>query len=153
MKLHELSVRIEKMTDELLDYAQNIAPHDIGEEAVEFYREAFQQDKKGFTDRALVKWKELKRPNHKREPGSEKGRSNILVKSTNLSRSIEARPEQGKVTVHAEAFSKKGFNYAPVHNSGDKNIPQRKFIGESETLNKKIVERLKEKAAEIIRNA
>ena len=77
----------------------------------------------------------------------------MLVKSGNLSRSIKATEETGKVTVHAEAFSKNGFNYAPVHNFGTDKIPQRMFVGESETLNKKIIERIKRKAAEIIRKA
>jgi phage gpG-like protein len=147
MDLHQLKIKIEKMTANLSDYARTQAAHDIGEMAVEFYREAFRQNKKGFTDKSLTKWRPLIRPNHA------DGRSNILVRSEALRNSIEADVQEGKVTIRAEAFSDIGFNYAPVHNTGTDRVPQRMFVGHSAMLNKEITERLKRKAAAIIKNS
>jgi phage gpG-like protein len=75
----------------------------------------------------------------------------VLVKTGNLKRSIKYKTEKGKVTVHAEAFSDKGFNYAPVHNFGEGGMPQRMFVGESETLNEQIIERLKQKVKGVLK--
>jgi phage gpG-like protein len=143
MKLHELKTRLNEMTGELQDFADNIAPEIIGRMAADFYKESFQNE--GFTDKTLQPWQRVKRPNRKTVTPK------ILVKTGNLKRSIDYKTEKGKVTIHAEAFSAKGFNYAPVHNFGTERIPQRMFVGESETLNEQIIERLKHKVNGILR--
>ena len=144
MNLFELKTKIEQITAEVSEYARTRALNDIGEEAVEFYSKAFQSNVKGFTDKSLERWAPLKRPNHAR------GESNILVRSGNLSRSIEADVQEKKVIIRAEAFSGKGFNYAPVHNAGTDRIPQRRFVAHSQALNKLITERLQKKVSDII---
>ena len=143
MKLHEFELKLERKMEQLRDFAENVAPEIAGRAAADFYKESFQNE--GFTDKSLSKWKSVKRPNRKTVA------SKILVKTGNLKRSIDYNVEKGKVIVHAEAFSSKGFNYAPVHNFGEGNVPQRQFVGKSEKLEEIITEKLNKKLRIILR--
>ena len=150
MNLHQLEMELHDMMDGLQDFATNEAPGIIGDMAVEFYKEGFENE--GFTDVSLERWKEVKRRENPTRPDRIAARAKILTGTTNLRRSIKPYVSAGEVTIRSEAFSKNGFNYAPVHNFGTEKIPQREFVGESETLNEKILQRMKEKAAEILKN-
>jgi phage gpG-like protein len=150
---------------EVQGFGDYIAPAVIGVEAVNFYRESFHNE--GFTDKTLEKWEALKNPPKRKGKANSKsfvsrtGRKveydsnhrKILVDTGNLSRSLKRDVEKGRVTVQAEAFSKKGFNYAPVHNWGDEkiNVPQRQFVGPSQTLDKRIREELQKEVNRILR--
>jgi phage gpG-like protein len=129
---------------EIEDFAKHKAPEVVGQIAVEFYKDSFLNE--GFTDKTLEKWPAVKRPERKRR------NSKILVGTDNLRRSIKPVVEESKVSVHAEVYSKNNFNYAPVHNFGTNKIPQRQFVGESETLNEKIHDDLERRVDDILRS-
>ncbi len=94
--------------------------------AVGFFKDTF--TKQGFTDKGFKKWK-------KRKQGSPRNRGrNILIDSGTMRRSIKIRAiNKSKVIVGTGREAP----YAEYHNEGTKDIPQRKFIGESEQLRRK----------------
>lgn len=148
MNLHELEVNLKQLTKNLEDFANDIAPQVVGKTAKDFYKESFQ--KQGFTGDSLTSWKEVKRREAPSRPDRAASSRNILTGATgNLGRSIDYACEKGKVTITAEVFSATGFNYAPVHNWGTPKMPQRQFVGESETLNRIILDKIKERIKEI----
>jgi phage gpG-like protein len=150
MDLHQLEINLQEMLGELQDFANNDAPEIIGKMAKDFYKESFQNE--GFTDKDLGEWPEVERRKNPKRPERSAATRKILTGSTgNLGRSIEYYTEKGAVTIRSEVYSPTGFNYAPVHNWGTDKIPQRQFVGDSETLNEKILERMREKAREITR--
>lgn len=115
------------------DFFTGLSPH-IAEKAKGFFKGGF--FKEGFTDRAFVAWPKRKDilP-HK-----------ILTKSQALRDSIEVT-EATNMSIKIEAG--RGIPYADIHNKGGIitkkdgtviKIPQRKYIGNSQTLNKELQE-------------
>jgi phage gpG-like protein len=151
MTLHEFETKMTEKMNEIRDFSDNIAPAIVGNAAVEFYKKSFINE--GFTDRTLEKWKPLKRPKRPKRHKGQDVPTKILVEDKHLSRSLKRDIEKGKATVHAEALSGKGFNYAPVHNWGDDkiNVPQRMFVGPSDTLEEQIKEKLEKEVGKILR--
>ncbi len=147
MNIRELEAKLNEITRKFVDFAQYEAPEVIGQMAQEFYKKSFENE--GFTDASFEEWKEVKRRQSPKRPDRADAQRKILTGTGNLRRSVDYDAYAGEVRVHAEAFSAKGFNYAPVHNWGTTRIPQRQFLGESHTLNKAILKRLKEKVNEI----
>ena len=76
------------------------------------------------------KWQPRKPTKNKRDVGRA-----ILVKSGVLKRSITSRVNSwDKITIGSYT------PYSQVHNEGSKRMPQRKFIGDSKILDKKILD-------------
>jgi phage gpG-like protein len=147
MRLNELEGRLKDLLRNYKEFAENEAPEIVGRMAQEHYKESFENE--GFTDSSLKKWPDVQRRINPRRPDRASATRNILVNTGNLRRSVDYQTYKGRVVVSAEAFSKTGFNYALVHNWGANKIPQRQFLGDSHTLNQKILDRLKEKVSQI----
>ena len=62
------------------------------------------------------------------------GRTKLLAKSNYVKKA-----SWDKIIIANSAKSKNGYNYGLAHNNGTNKIPQRKFLGNSQVLNKKIV--------------
>lgn len=85
--------------------------------------------KQGFDNRTVENWQ-------KRKNNKDSGRA-ILVKSGDLRRSIRvSRADFNRITITSD------LHYAKYHNDGTDRLPQRKFIGDSENLIKKIKEKI-----------
>ena len=109
-------------------------PRIIGVEAVNFFREGFDQG--GFTDRSLEKWKPRKERRRKDGTMSARektrtGRPVLTGESGNLSK-LRSEESPGQVVIYSEV------PYAKFHNEGTDKLDQRKFLGDSEKLNQKI---------------
>jgi phage gpG-like protein len=83
----------------------------------------------GFTDRSLNKWKQRK--------GNKDPQRAILVKSSRLKRSIFIKSASFSKIVIASRSP-----YAEYHNEGTDILPQRKFMGNSHVLKKKLEKKL-----------
>lgn len=86
----------------------------------------------GFTDAALSPWAARKRGNAA-DRRTNKNRA-ILVDSGNLRRSLRVR----KRTFSEIAVGSYGIPYAKRHNQGLAGMPQRRFVGRSKVLTKKL---------------
>ena len=147
--LQQLADRVKRaVTDELTIVA--------GKMAADFFKQSFVNE--GFTDNQLEKWPEVKRRQDPRVRGARATRKILTGDTGDLGESITyRRTAPGEVTISAEAFSNKGFNYAPVHNFGVTDagrkhnvvIPKRQFIGPSHTLEKLIDKEITRKMNEI----
>jgi phage gpG-like protein len=120
----------------------------VGVEAVNFYKEGFQNE--GFTDKNIENWAEVKRRQGNGK-GADAMRKILTGRSGALHDSITFDVEPGKVVISANPLnSGADSNYAPVHNFGAANagrggntvIPARKFIDYSESLNQRIVDKI-----------
>lgn len=108
----------------------------MGIYAINHYKKSFTDG--GFTDVSFKAWKQRKRGR------DNEGRA-ILVKTGNLKRSLKYR-KIGKYSVRIES----NVSYANVHNEGLRSgrgkgftMPERKFVGYSERLSRKIELRLR----------
>jgi phage gpG-like protein len=150
MKPEEFIKQLERQSEEFKKWFNNTLPNEIGNTAVEFYKEAFhdagaERDRGGFTDKTFEPWKEVKRRENPRTNRTS-DKSPILVQTANLKRSIQYTAEPEQVTIFSDA------EYAATHNEGTTTagrnhnitIPKRQFIGKSATLDKKIEEIMKE---------
>lgn len=90
---------------ELQQYIDNDLPIRIGTEAVNHFKEGFQNE--GFTDKSLQKWASRK---IKRAGGTNSQK--ILSKSGELADSIEFRVEGQKIIISTDK------KYAEIHNEG-----------------------------------
>ncbi len=137
--------KLRKDSNEFRSFFNNQLPHIVGIEAVNFYKESFQNE--GFTDQVLEKWQEVKRRINPRTNRAASSRAILTGDTADLGRSIDFHPEGTDVKITADtrrAGSDK--DYAAAHNEGTTTagrgnkttIPKRPFIKESETLNKKI---------------
>ncbi len=166
-KVAENSIKIKKLIEKEL-------PITIGKEAVEHFKLNFQNqgwERQGWPEvkRRQATWdrgdKSVNNPMFSRNRHGELlkkqkagTRRPILTGETgDLGRSIHPNPQNGVVTITADAKSEKGFGYAAVHNDGLKAgrgkgfiMPKRQFIGESETLNKKITDIIEDKITIIL---
>lgn len=167
-----------KKTEQAIRYLQNDAKTIIGVEAVNFYKESFENQ--GFTDTSLKKWEDVKRRDLESpwrgfqygatvpRPKQKRHKKNAM---TNYSPAAEQRPilsgqtqelmngirwertAQG-VRVYAEAV------YAKIHNEGGEmsifgkkrtTMPQRQFMGKSQKLTEKITEIIKKDLQKIFK--
>lgn len=140
------------ISEESERFLNNDAPVIMGKTAVDFFTESFQNE--GFTDVSLEPWKEVKRRQNPKVTGARAIRAILTGDTGDLGMSIEhEKTDNGEVTVRSDK------TYSKAHNEGTNNagrgrsttIPKRQFIGDSETLNQKVLEALKEKADGIIR--
>jgi phage gpG-like protein len=139
-------------------YFDNDLPTIVGVEAVNFYKESFQNE--GFTDETLERWQDVKRRTEPTRPDHAAASRKILTGNTgDLGRSISYKPEPGQATIIADttqAGSDK--DYAAPHNEGTTTagrgnkttIPKRQFIGESATLNRKLDEIIEKEIKKIL---
>jgi phage gpG-like protein len=150
--LHTFSEQFEEMTRDLTDFIQDGNPGSVaditGRKAVEFYDKGFINE--GFTDESFKPWKEVKRRQNPRKPSSAAARRPILTETGRLRRSLLYAVAPGSVTISAEAFSEKGFNYAPVHNFGTVKVPKREFVAPSQALNAELKEEYEKRIQSII---
>jgi len=154
---------ITKRLERLEKYLSKDAPRIIGVEAVNHFKESFENE--GFTDRGLKKWKDVKRrDSNSGWHGFQYGRKNnfsqaatkrpILSGQTQeLKESIKFKIRGLKVTVSS---SKK---YSQIHNEGGNmkvfgkaktKMPKRQFIGHSKKLEAAIHRRLRKDITKIL---
>lgn len=162
MKINDVSAEIRKKLQEIADFRKNKLPDIVGTEAVNHFKEGFA--KEGFTDKTLVKWRNVKR----RDPASpwygfsmeNKSRfsntralDKILTgDSKELQNSISYVKQTDRVTVYSDK------EYAAVHQFGltskifgKKSFTQtaRPFIGKSEVLEQNIYAKIERELAKI----
>lgn len=107
-------------------------PRVVASEARNHFLEGFRKGG-GQTDNSRSGWQPRKPARTPREAQRSQGRA-ILVKSGNMRDDIKARTVSfRKVTINTIHIP-----YAIFHNRGDKNLPQREFIGDSKVLERKI---------------
>lgn len=150
----QFSAKLKQHSDALQKLIDDDLPRIIGREAVNYFKQNFQNE-----SWERKKWKEVQR----REPGSKTykyaekhhpawTRRKILTGNTaDLGRSIQYTPEHGKVTIHSDLI------YAAVHNFGLKAgrgkgfiMPQRQFIGESKEFTDKVTKIVETKINKIL---
>ena len=133
-----------KVSKEIEAYINNDAPEIMGVIARDHFTESFQNE--GFTDEKFEKWEEVKRRMNPKITGAKASRAILTGDTGDLGMSIDyTNAANGEVTIYSDK------PYAEAHNEGTTTagrnhsvtIPQRKFIGDSETLNKKILDELK----------
>ena len=114
-----------KIRDQIRQLKKSI-PAQTSSMAVEWFENSF--TRQGFTDRRFKRWK-------KRKPYAPRneGRA-ILVDTGTLRRSIRKE----RVTFRQVRIVSK-LPYSAVHNDGLGNMPQRKFMGESQKLERKML--------------
>jgi len=158
MNANELKIRITELATKLKSEINDKLPIVAGKMAVDFFKESFQ--KEGFTDQTYERWSEVKRRQDPRVRGARATRKILTGDTGDLGESITYRKTSpGEVTITAEAYSKDGFNYAPVHNQGvtdagrNRNvvIPKRQFIGPSKTLKRAIEDEIERKLNDIMK--
>lgn len=155
---------INKIT-QAISYLENQAPVVMGTEAVNHYKESFENQ--GFTDKSLQKWDEVERRKASSpwrgfqygstvpRPGKTKRRSNSI---TNYSPAAEKRPilsGQTQELMHSIEWRKEGNGvvvtaktpYSKVQNEGGqikvfgkttRTLKKRQFMGQSQVLRDKI---------------
>ncbi len=124
------------------------------EEAVQFFQDKF-SEREGFLDTRVRKWKPRKREDKTfKTKGTKRG---ILIGpgGGTLWRSISRTSLNSKRTVIG--IKGKANKYASVHNYGLRagrgkgfKMPKRQFMGESKTLNRKIVRLIKKRIKKIL---
>lgn len=141
MKLTDIIQHIEETKTIIKD-----VPNIIGQEAVDFYSESFQNE--GFTDQSFKGWDDVKRrrePRKGREGRASSSRKILTGETGVLGDSLEYNILGDEVTIESHV------PYAEAHNKGtdtagrNRNItiPKRQFIGKSETLNNSLITRIK----------
>ena len=119
--------------------AKGSLPTKLGERAVKFFRANF--DLEGFKDQTLSPWQ-----NRKYTPRG--GPKKILQVTGALKRSVS----RIRTTFSRIEIGTKGVIYAARHNRGLSGMPQRKFIGESQALEKELKERIEEEIENFNKN-
>lgn len=154
----EFALHLEHFARDIEDAVNNDLPIVMGKTAVDFFKENLQNE--SFTDQSPKPWQEVKRRLNPRMTGARASRPILTGDTGDLGESIEYRnAANGQVCIVAEAFSKGGFNYAPVHNTGvndagrarNATIPQRQFIGHSRILDELIQIEIDRKINRILR--
>lgn len=147
---------IRRQAQELQEFMDNELLDVIEVEGLNHFEESF--DNEGFTDSTLEKWKP-RQTKDKRGRDITRYRTNKVGKAgelnsygrKNAGRAILTGHNTGgnklrnslkgnKITGGVEFSTDKA--YAEVHNEGSDIMPKRQFIGESETLNKKIIKKI-----------
>lgn len=132
-----------EVSEEVRDLIEHNLPSVLGVEARNHFQDNFQNE--GFTDRANDPWEEVKRRLDPRIKGARATRKILTGDTGDLGESIDFELSgAGKVTIYSDKV------YADAHNEGTANagrnrdvtIPQRKFMGESEALNNKVIKKI-----------
>lgn len=140
------------ISNQAQDFINNDSPVIMGNIAVGFFKEAFQDE--GFTDNAFQKWDEVKRRLNPNVKGAKATRSILTGDTGNLGRSIKQKnAANGQVTIYSDV------TYAAAHNEGTNSagrnrnvtIPKRQFIGDSQKLNQQVTDELRRKLDNIMK--
>lgn len=108
---------------ELEQFINEDAPVIMGKNAVDFFKEGFQEE--GFTDKTLEKWPEVqRRKNPKRTDRAAANRKILTGETGDLGMSIHRKDEgHGQVTIISDK------PYSKIHNEGGKiNMPERTTV-------------------------
>lgn len=135
---YEFEQKMNKLVQLFLRFNRNVEQK-IAEVAEEHMKENFEQQ--GFVNNGLDAWSP-------RSPDLDPGRA-ILVSSGALKNSIQGYvPTPGKIIVASDIV------YAKAHNEGvpERNLPQRKFIGNSKELADKIKKLVKVEFVRSVKN-
>lgn len=130
-------------------YTQTL-PVKVGTEAVHFVRDNFKQE--GFVDKKLEPWTPSKRKSNPKHP--DRSYKTLSSRRRNLYMSIKKRTKPGEAIIYTDV------PYAAAHNEGTNNagrgrktkIPKRQFIGDSHTLNKKVIKVIEDELKKILKN-
>lgn len=153
---HEFTIKLSELQSRLKQAINQDVPRVAGKVAVDFFKQSFHNE--GFTDATLQKWPEVKRRLNPRVRGARATRKILTGDTGDLGESLTYTVRTpSEVVLKAEAFSPKGFNYAPVHNFGVSDagryrnvvIPKRQFMGPSQTLNKLIMSEIDRKLSNL----
>lgn len=164
----EFEKYLKKLETQYREFYVRHAPAIAAKVAVSFFKQSFQSE-----SWERVKWKDVQRRqpawsrNGKMVKNPYKGaaltRKVLTGETGDLGRSIQAdrsRTGNGKAVVWTDpkTFTRSDRIYAAVHNEGLKagrgkgfKMPKRQFMGQSETLNKLIVEEIERKLGEMIK--
>lgn len=169
---------IYKKLDKLKKFVEKDVPEIIGTEAVNHFKDSFQNE--GFTDSSLVKWKDVKRRDASsswygfkygsktKRPGRKKRSSDSV---TNYSPAATKRPilkgptgdtqrsiaymVRGRMIIvfsdkrHSKVINEGGR--IKVFGKADAIMPQRKFMGKSKVLERRIKSEIKKRLIKITR--
>lgn len=129
-------------TEAKIKSLKDTLPKEIGKEAQRFFTASF--NNQGFTDQGLEKWERPQRkipgtsPYKYPKKGASRRRSRATLVQSGKLRADVARSMKSatwdKIVFEIES------EYAAFHNAGTDKLPQRQFIGNSEQLNKKVLE-------------
>lgn len=136
MKPNDIEQKLKRIAKELSRYIKQDAPIIIGTEAVNFFSESFENE--GFTDKNLVKWKEVKRRLNARE-GKRKASAKYKILSSernNLSESLNFHIQGKQVIITSDVEYAEAHNEGTNHAGRNRNvsIPKRQFVGKSQKL-------------------
>lgn len=154
----ELTIALNELHNRIKQAISHDVPRVAGKVAVDFFKQSFHNE--GFTDATLQKWPEVKRRLDPRVRGARATRKILTGDTGDLGESIAYSVRTpSEVVLKAEAYSPKGFNYAPVHNFGvpdagrNRNvvIPKRQFMGPSKTLDRLIVAEIDRKLSNLLK--
>lgn len=140
------------MSQEAENFINNEAPVIMGKEAVDFFQEGFQNE--GFTDASLEPWKEVKRRQDPKVKGARASRKILTGDTGDLGMSIES-----EVIGNGETEIKSDKPYSQAQNEGTDNagrnrnvtIPKRQFIGDSQELDKRVLNALQNRSDEFMK--
>lgn len=143
---------IEKVT-RLHNFIQNDAARIVGKEAVDHYKQSFQDE--AFSDKSEgdEPWKEVERRKNPRSKNRAAAQRKILTGETGeLGDSISYSAAGQFVMIKSDKV------YAKVHNEGLRagrgrgfKMPKRQFIGKSQLLNQRINKKLKAEKTNILK--
>lgn len=133
----KLAARFQQLKKEL--------PIEIAADAVKFFNKSFTQH--GFDDGGVKPWKEVNRripgtPEYKypKNRGLGRRKSAILVRSGRLKAAVN---NSAKKRTFEEILFEVESPYGRFHNEGAGHNPKRKFMGDSKTLRKIILNKIK----------
>ncbi len=140
-------------SQETENYINNDAPEIMGVIARDHFTESFQDE--GFTNQKIESWEEVKRRMNPKITGAKASRKILTGDTGDLGMSIDYKKQQGETTIYSDK------PYAEAHNKGtttagsnrNVTIPKRQFIGDSEVLNKKILDEFEKDLDNIIKKA
>lgn len=143
--MDDLTNKLEKIKH----YLNNDLKDDVGIQAKNFFKKSFRDE--GFTDKKLVKWKEVKRRQDTKNKGASSKRKILTGSTKQLHDSIDYQTTNNGVALVSDMI------YAEINNEGGKAgrngsavTPKRQFIGESDTLNKMITTNIQNEITDIL---
>ena len=152
MNSKDFSVKIMNLSKNVSAAMKNSIPDAVGTKAADFFKESFH--KEGFTDKGFEKWKEVKRRTDPRVRGARATRKILTGDTGDLGESIKHGVDgNGNVVIYSDK------PYAVAQNEGTTNagrnhtvtIPARKFIGDSNQLNKIVETEIKKQIDKIFK--
>ncbi len=144
MTPEQFTEQLKQIAVEINDLADNEAPIVAGKTAADFFADNFQRQ--GFLNQTVSPWADVLRrtkPRNTPKGQTAAGRQILFGETRNLSRSIDYSTGKGKVIVYSDV------HYAPYHNQGADKLPKRQFIGDSDQLNKLVIDEIDRKLKNI----